>query len=106
MFFAFIATSYSFVFASVRRFEKSKIWNRVGQQDMPIRKKHIIIAILTLLYAFCVSQFGLVVIVAKGWPTLRHLHHHDSPAPLRLEEDQGIRGQRRRSPDQVSALRK
>lgn len=67
MFFAFIATAFAFVFSSVRRFENSKIWKKAGKENTPLRTKHIIIAALTLLYAFCVSQFGLVSIVSKGY---------------------------------------
>lgn len=67
MFFAFIATAFAFVFSSVARFENSKIWEKVGKKDTTLRTKHMVIAALTLLYAFAVSQFGLVTIVAEGY---------------------------------------
>lgn len=68
MFFAFISTAFAFVFASVRRFENSKVWNIMSQDKIPtIRIRSCIIAFITLLYAFGVSQFGLVAIVAKGF---------------------------------------
>lgn len=92
MFFAFIATAFAFVFSSVRRFENSKIWEKAGKKDTPMRKKHMIIAALTLLYAFAVSQFGLVTIVAKGYAYMGFFGIFITMIPLLLFGYKKIKG--------------
>ena len=70
LFFAFISTGVVFVFASVRRFEKSRIWNRAKPEGVfgrSLQARGVVIAIITILYALGVSQFGLVAIVARGY---------------------------------------
>ncbi len=98
MFFAFIATSFAFVFSSVRRFENAGIWNRLPEGKIPgVRGKHCIIAVLTLLYAFCVSQFGLVAIVSKGYAYMGIFSLFITIIPLLLFGRKKIKGYEERN---------
>ena len=70
LFFAFISTGVAFVFASVRRFENSKVWNICSPQSLfgrSIKARNMLVSILTMLYALGAAQFGLVAIVGKGY---------------------------------------
>ncbi len=70
LFFAFISTGVAFVFASVRRFENSKVWNLFKPENLfgrSLRARNILVSILTMLYALGAAQFGLVAIVGQGY---------------------------------------
>ena len=70
LFFAFISTGVAFVFASVRRFEKSRIWNICSPEGLfgkSFKARNMLISIVTMLYALAASQFGLVAIVGRGY---------------------------------------
>jgi len=70
LFFAFISTGVAFVFASVRRFENSKVWNICKPEGLfgrSLRARNILVSILTMLYSLAAAQFGLVAIVGKGY---------------------------------------
>lgn len=70
LFMAFISTGVTFIFASVRRFENAKIWNKLSENHIinkSSKTRCTVIALVTIAYAFGVSQFGLVKIIAYGY---------------------------------------
>lgn len=98
MFFAFISTAFAFVFSSVRRFENSKVWKLLPEEKIPsLRSRNCIIAVITLLYAFAVSQLGLVTIVAKGFAYMGLFGLFLTVIPLLLFGPMKIRGYAKRN---------
>lgn len=68
LFFAFISTGVTMLFASVRRFEN--IWTKGTGIFASVHVRRTVIAVLFMAICLGISLFGLTAIVAKGYGTL------------------------------------